>query len=587
MILFLKILNNLFAFFLCFIFSASAQKIEDSIAREKLYKDFQVCLNTYGAEGYANHHRMLKKALELSYLEVELGCYTALSKDHVFGLNEQNFDSVIYYFDRFESRVATLDSTVLKKENISNRMAVYYDNKGYLLGDMFGLHELELESYLKAEPYLNKNDVRYQTYHDFYLTFWYNEKGKYDTSLKLLSNRLKDTLNMVDLTKIHLFQRIGNVYRKKNMPEQSIFYDSKAMVLIKKMNDADDIRDHKINMAYNYFLLGDTQKAIDSILVLREVLKTAEQGRLKGLANTAEYLSQFYYSLGDINKTMFYAQKIVDDNSNSNKVIRSLELLAKCAMKKKEYQSAIDFYKKRDRVVDSIHSLEKDLVLKYSAANMKLMRQKQINQNIVQENQLLEENNEKQKLYFAIIGCFLISLLLLFAGIFAYKKYKQSKKEVFALKANEKELLQEQIRLRDNELDATAIALSQRVEVLNVIKGELDTIKDNNPKLVAVNRTINDLIQSSSDIALITEKIESQYPALTINLKSKHPELSDTEIRYCLLTKLKLSVKETATILNVAPDTVKTSRSRLKKKMNIPPEISLKEYLDKIHVQTT
>jgi DNA-binding CsgD family transcriptional regulator len=69
---------------------------------------------------------------------------------------------------------------------------------------------------------------------------------------------------------------------------------------------------------------------------------------------------------------------------------------------------------------------------------------------------------------------------------------------------------------------------------------------------------------------------------MTNKLMDKYPNLSDTQIRYCLLTKLNLSIKETASILNVTPDTVKVARSRLKKKLGIPPEISIKMFLDQL-----
>ncbi|WP_299211856.1 hypothetical protein [uncultured Aquimarina sp.] len=57
---------------------------------------------------------------------------------------------------------------------------------------------------------------------------------------------------------------------------------------------------------------------------------------------------------------------------------------------------------------------------------------------------------------------------------------------------------------------------------LNTIKIELEEIKDDNPKLVQVNKTVKNLIQSSSDIALIADKIESQHPRLIVYLRNKH-----------------------------------------------------------------
>ncbi len=167
--------------------------------------------------------------------------------------------------------------------------------------------------------------------------------------------------------------------------------------------------------------------------------------------------------------------------------------------------------------------------------------------------------------------------------MFFYRKYKEGKREVKKLKINEKVLLEEQIKLRDNELAATVIGFSKRLCTLNHIKEELEgSLLTDQEKVEKTSKTITELIDSASEIATITEKTSSKSPSLTILLREKHPFLTDREIDYCLLTKLNLSIKETASILNVSPTTVKVARSKLKLKMNIPAAISFKEYLNQI-----
>lgn len=48
-------------------------------------------------------------------------------------------------------------------------------------------------------------------------------------------------------------------------------------------------------------------------------------------------------------------------------------------------------------------------------------------------------------------------------------------------------------------------------------------------------------------------------------LKQAHPEISANDLKICALIKLNLSIKEMSTILNISPDSVKTSRYRLRK----------------------
>ncbi|WP_425593443.1 helix-turn-helix transcriptional regulator [Aquimarina aggregata] len=55
--------------------------------------------------------------------------------------------------------------------------------------------------------------------------------------------------------------------------------------------------------------------------------------------------------------------------------------------------------------------------------------------------------------------------------------------------------------------------------------------------------------------------------------------LSDTDLRHCLFVLLEYSLKETSRVLSININTVKTSRYRARKKINIPKSITLKKYL--------
>ncbi|WP_221392987.1 tetratricopeptide repeat protein [Dyadobacter sp. NIV53] len=62
-------------------------------------------------------------------------------------------------------------------------------------------------------------------------------------------------------------------------------------------------------------------------------------------------------------------------------------------------------------------------------------------------------------------------------------------------------------------------------------------------------------------------------------LKRDNPELSSGELRLCALIRLNLNLKESATLLNISPDSVKTARHRLRKKLNLPEDSNLTDYL--------
>lgn len=65
-------------------------------------------------------------------------------------------------------------------------------------------------------------------------------------------------------------------------------------------------------------------------------------------------------------------------------------------------------------------------------------------------------------------------------------------------------------------------------------------------------------------------------------LRERGPELTSGDLKMCALLRMNLSMKETARILGVSPESVKTARYRIRKKLGLPPGANLIEYLVRI-----
>lgn len=100
--------------------------------------------------------------------------------------------------------------------------------------------------------------------------------------------------------------------------------------------------------------------------------------------------------------------------------------------------------------------------------------------------------------------------------------------------------------------------------------------------LISIYKLIENSFENESDWDDFKEKFESLNPNFTTSLLAKHPELTKSEIRLITLIKIGYSQKEIANILNIAPDSVKKSRGRVRKKMNLDESIMLSDYLNEI-----
>jgi len=70
---------------------------------------------------------------------------------------------------------------------------------------------------------------------------------------------------------------------------------------------------------------------------------------------------------------------------------------------------------------------------------------------------------------------------------------------------------------------------------------------------------------------------ENVYPGFFFQLRSKNPDISLAEQRIAALIKLKLSVKESAALLGISPNSVYKSRQRLKNRLGFEFDAELDE----------
>lgn len=151
----------------------------------------------------------------------------------------------------------------------------------------------------------------------------------------------------------------------------------------------------------------------------------------------------------------------------------------------------------------------------------------------------------------------------------------------------EKDNLAQELELRSRELTTQTLNLLQKnvlmEEVREMIAELLKTSSTSlHPGGVSYSRLIKLIDYSFSldkeweDFKIYFEQVHQSF---FVRLKEICPDLTPGELRLCALVKLNLNLKESATILKISPDSVKTARYRLRKKLNIPEEQTLTDFL--------
>lgn len=140
------------------------------------------------------------------------------------------------------------------------------------------------------------------------------------------------------------------------------------------------------------------------------------------------------------------------------------------------------------------------------------------------------------------------------------------------------EKLKNEIESKNRELAVSTMSLIKKNEFLNTIKNEL-TEKVDTSNLKPVIKIIDKNINNKDDWKLFEEAFNNADKDFLKKIKSKHPKLTSNDLRLCAYLRLNLSSKEIAPLLNISPRSVEVKRYRLRKKMDLPHETNLTDYI--------
>ena len=159
---------------------------------------------------------------------------------------------------------------------------------------------------------------------------------------------------------------------------------------------------------------------------------------------------------------------------------------------------------------------------------------------------------------------------------------EKSEKEVVKLR-NEK--LESEIEFKNSELATTAMHLVQKEEFITRIKGGLQHL-DKGGMDKAAPGEVKKLLRSLSEEEDLNKEWEQfsvhfnkVHSDLLIILKEKYPSLKAHELKLCAYLRMNLSSKEIARLLSISVRGVEISRYRVRKKLEIPTETNLFQFL--------
>lgn len=418
---------------------------------------------------------------------------------------------------------------------------------------------------------------------------------------------------------------VGVVYRRINKSDSALLYYQKALKIAERHNIQARIATISVNIGIVHFYRNEYPDALKFFLKAKDI--QAAKNFDKELTRTYQNIAETYYNMGRQDSALTAANKAyaMAKKVGYLEIVSNVEnIFAGIYASKGDYKTSNEYLRKFIANKDSLLNIEKEKAMADLEAKYEFVKkQKKI--------ELLEKDNELKKkqanirvlqrnIAFAGAGVLLI-LVLAFGNRFRMRKKifeqrealfettaeknrleKEHMKTQGELKEKEHKHIQEELKtqaevsqlkadkLKDaldhsnRELSATAMFVYQKNEILGNINEMVEEVISNTPTedrkpLKKIKSLINNNIELTDDWDKFKLHFEKVHPRFFDDLSGQFSNLTQNELKHCAYLRIKLSGKEIARMLNVAPKSMQVARYRLKKKLELGTKDDLYEFI--------
>jgi DNA-binding CsgD family transcriptional regulator len=149
----------------------------------------------------------------------------------------------------------------------------------------------------------------------------------------------------------------------------------------------------------------------------------------------------------------------------------------------------------------------------------------------------------------------------------------------------EKEKIEAEMSHKNKQLAISISGLLKKNEFLIHLKEEIVKIAEkaaNGPaeeRLKKILASVEDNLEADNEYEQFEDHFDAVHDDFLKTVKKRFPQLTPKDLRLCAYLRMNLSTKEIAPLLNISPRGVEISRYRLRKKMNLPHDANLIEFM--------
>jgi len=467
-----------------------------------------------------------------------------------------------------------------KKNNLENDLADYYKNLAGCFRNKNNLNRAiqymfdALKIYEKTD---NKRGIAssYNNLGTLYLNI-----DNYKKAMSYFTKGLHFVREENITQKIPIFYfNIGDIYKKQKMPDSSMYYYKKALNIFRTKHSNYDVSLIYENIAGLYVKFYN--KPDSAFIYYKKIIEISDDDNKKiGIYSKLGELYSYQKNYNKSNKYLYNSLPAFKKDNNwlglqfvHFYLYQNYKALKKWDSATYHLENFID-YQDSLKIQDAQVEIE-NLESKYENEKKQLQIEKmQLKQ---------EKEKEIKKLLIAGLLITFISLLFVARNLFLRRKKNRLEKELLN---TEKEKIEQDLQHKTRELTSQALMMLQKNKLLEDILQSLASIKntgnETHKEILNLKRRLKRGMQSDKDWELFRQYFEEINKNFFKKLKEINTTITSSEMKLAALIKLRFSIKESASLLNISVGSVKTARYQLRKKLGLKRKDNLYDYLNDI-----
>ena len=377
----------------------------------------------------------------------------------------------------------------------------------------------------------------------------HEDLGRYDSALHYFNFALEQSRTLSPgLQIIKIYNNLGDVYRKTGQYGPALDHTRKALEIALSLNEPYEISSAYRDLSRAYNLMGRN----DSAFHYAEIARTALL-QVYSMENSRQM--SFFQTMYEVEKKNTTIGRL-EQKRSMNRIIA----VTACIM------------------------LVLLMILIFFILSRQKLRRKASQAHAEQERRVLEARSR-------MLEAELKSRSLEEEALKTRLQNEQLEQEKLAIElrnaALEELQLKQQLETGTRALSTHALHVIQKNQLLDDLKTNLELMvkddkRDHKKQMREVIQRINQSFNNDEHWEDFRSSFEQVHNSFFENLKQANPNLSAADLRLISLLKMNLNSQEIATMLGISLDSLRVSRYRLRKKLNIEQGSNLSSFLQSI-----